>query len=93
MRVKAIDMRLRFMFASLLIVGVSTRVPGQSLEAPGSAGPTLIDRGYSLAGGAGLQVPPPRRLSLFADARMMVGSEAGETLAVAPLRVGVRWRF
>jgi hypothetical protein len=41
-------------------------------------------------GGAGVQVPLRPRISLFADARMMLGSEANELLAVAPVRAGVR---
>ena len=32
-------------------------------------------------------------VSLFADGRMMIGAEAGELLAVAPIRAGVAWRF
>ena len=43
--------------------------------------------------GGGIQVPLRERLILFADARMIVGEEAGELLAAAPLRVGVAWRF
>ena len=43
--------------------------------------------------GGGIHVPLKERVSLFADARMMVGAEAGELLAVAPIRAGVAWRF
>jgi hypothetical protein len=43
--------------------------------------------------GGGIHVPLERRLNLFVDARMMVGAEGGETLAVAPLRAGLAWRF
>jgi hypothetical protein len=43
--------------------------------------------------GGGVQVPLQTGLSLFADGRMMLGSEAGELLAVAPIRAGVAWRF
>ena len=43
--------------------------------------------------GGGLQVPLRPTLSVFADARMMIGDEAGELLAAAPLRAGVRWWF
>ena len=32
-------------------------------------------------------------LGLFADVRMMLGDEANELLAVAPLRAGLSWRF
>jgi hypothetical protein len=43
--------------------------------------------------GGGIHVPLKPRLNLFADARMMLGSEAGELLAVAPIRAGVAVRF
>ena len=43
--------------------------------------------------GGGIHVPLRQQLSLFADARVMVGAEAGELLAVAPLRAGLAWRF
>ena len=43
--------------------------------------------------GGGIHVPLKDRVSLFADGRWMVGAEAGESLAVAPIRVGVAWRF
>ena len=43
--------------------------------------------------GGGIHVPVKERVSIFADGRMMVGSEAGELLAVAPIRAGIAWRF
>jgi hypothetical protein len=43
--------------------------------------------------GGGVHVPVKERVSLFADGRMMIGAEAGELLAVAPIRAGVAWRF
>jgi hypothetical protein len=43
--------------------------------------------------GGGIHVPLKERVSLFADGRMMIGAEAGELLAVAPIRAGVAWRF
>lgn len=43
--------------------------------------------------GGGLHAPVSERLALFGDARFMVGDEAGELLAVAPLRAGLAWRF
>jgi hypothetical protein len=43
--------------------------------------------------GGGIHVPLKARLNLFADARMMLGAEAGELLAVAPIRAGLAWRF
>ena len=43
--------------------------------------------------GGGINVPLTERISFFADGRMMIGEEAGELLAVAPIRAGVGWRF
>ena len=43
--------------------------------------------------GGGIHVPLGQQLSMFADARMIVGAESGESLAVAPLRAGLAWRF
>ena len=43
--------------------------------------------------GGGIHVPLQERFSLFADGRMMIGAEAGELLAVAPIRAGVAFRF
>jgi hypothetical protein len=43
--------------------------------------------------GGGIHVPLGANLAVFADARMMVGDEANELLAVAPLRAGLSWRF
>lgn len=44
--------------------------------------------------GGGIDVPLGDRLSVFADARMTVGTEGYDGIvAVAPLRAGVVWRF
>jgi hypothetical protein len=43
--------------------------------------------------GGGIHVPLKERVSLFADGRMMIGAEAGELLAIVPIRAGVAWRF
>jgi hypothetical protein len=43
--------------------------------------------------GGGIHVPLKAGVSLFADGRMLIGAEAGELLAVAPIRAGVAWRF
>jgi hypothetical protein len=43
--------------------------------------------------GGGLHVPLRGRMSLFADGRMIIGSEASELLAVTPIRAGLAWRF
>ena len=47
----------------------------------------------AIVGGGGLEAPLGRRVVVFADARVQVGGDGGETLALAPLRVGLRWRF
>lgn len=55
--------------------------------------PVTNDATFALAG-AGLSVPLRDRLSLFGDARMMIGAEGVDgMLVVAPVRVGVNWRF
>ena len=43
--------------------------------------------------GGGIQVPVRERLTMFADGRVLIGAEAGETLALAPIRFGIGWRF
>lgn len=43
--------------------------------------------------GGGIHVPLGERISAFGDARMIVGTEAGELLAILPVRVGVAIRF
>jgi hypothetical protein len=43
--------------------------------------------------GGGIHLPLTAQMSVFADARMMVGAEAGELVAVAPLRGGLAWHF
>jgi hypothetical protein len=45
--------------------------------------------------GGGIQVPLKNHVAFFAEARMMlvVGKEADELFAVAPLRAGIAWRF
>lgn len=178
-------MRLTLVVALVLLFGVPAPGRGQSVDVHGSAGPTLVDRGYSVAGGfgwspwsrltltadiertelstrvssdgrgggsvfrggtivlgaAGVRVAlfPPHRLTpyvvagvaagrsrpavnpqfpsvvtndaralfagggveapfgphlgLFVDGRVQIGGDGGETLALAPLRAGLRWRF
>ncbi len=55
--------------------------------------PVTNDAIFGFAG-AGLSIPVGGHLSLFADARMMVGGEGNDgILAIAPLRAGVNWRF
>jgi hypothetical protein len=43
--------------------------------------------------GGGINVPVTERIGIFVDGRMMIGEEAGELLAVAPIRAGIGWRF
>jgi hypothetical protein len=43
--------------------------------------------------GGGVHIPLEGPLDLFADARLILGGEAGELLAVAPLRAGIACRF
>ena len=44
--------------------------------------------------GGGVHVPVGERASVFADARMIFGSEGRNgTLAVAPVRIGMSWTF
>ena len=43
--------------------------------------------------GGGVHVPLRERLSLFGDVRLLAGAEAGETLAIVPVRVGIAWHF
>ena len=43
--------------------------------------------------GGGLHVPLRDRLSVFGDVRMLIGAEAGELLALVPVRAGLAWRF
>jgi hypothetical protein len=47
----------------------------------------------ALALGGGLHVPLRERISLFVDGRILVGSEANEIFALAPIRAGLAWRF
>jgi hypothetical protein len=43
--------------------------------------------------GGGIHIPVGDRLSVFADARLVTGAEAGELLALLPVRGGIAWRF
>lgn len=43
--------------------------------------------------GGGIHVPLSDRLSVFGDARLVTGAEAGELLALVPVRAGLAWRF
>lgn len=47
----------------------------------------------ALAFGGGLDVPLRRQISLFADGRVFIGSEANEIFASMPIRAGLAWRF
>ena len=54
--------------------------------------PVTNDVGAFFFGGA-IHVPLRERISLFGDAGMIVGTEAGELLTILPVRVGLAWRF
>ena len=54
--------------------------------------PVTNDTRFMFVGG-GVHVPLRDRLSVFGDARLLVGAEGGEMLAMAPVRFGVAWRF
>ena len=44
--------------------------------------------------GGGIEVPLDERFAIFADGRMLYGTEGTEgLLAIAPIRAGVSWRF
>jgi hypothetical protein len=43
--------------------------------------------------GGGIDVPVGKRVDFFVDGRLMLGDEAGELLAVLPIRAGFSWRF
>ena len=43
--------------------------------------------------GGGINVPLSESITVIADVRMTIGAEAGELLAVVPLRGGLAWRF
>lgn len=69
-------------------------VSGRSRPNPINASPDPISHdvgAFSLGGG--IQGPFREHASFFADARLTIGSEAGELLAYLPVRAGVRWRF
>jgi hypothetical protein len=50
---------------------------------------------YAPFAGGGVQVPLGQRLLVFADLRftLIVGTEADDLYALAPLRAGLSWRF
>ena len=55
-------MRMSFFLVCVLAFGIVTQARAQSLLVQGSGGPTLMDRGYSVAGGVGWR--PWSRLTL-----------------------------
>ena len=61
---------------------------------PGTGGIRAVTNNVRVAFfGGGIHVLVRERLSVFADARLTLGDEAGELLAMAPLRAGLTWRF
>lgn len=56
--------------------------------------PAPVENGVrAVFGGAGLHVPLGARFALFAEYRLLLVDEANELLALAPLRLGLSWRF
>jgi len=43
--------------------------------------------------GGGIDVPLRDRMNFFSDWRMIIGGEADDLFAIAPLRAGLGWRF
>lgn len=67
---------------------------GRSRPTVNAAFPVPVENHVrAVFGGAGLRVPLGARLALFADARLMLVDEANELFALAPVRVGLTWRF
>ncbi len=67
---------------------------GRSRPAVNRDFPTVVtNEARALVAGIGLSAPLGPRLGLFVDGRLQLGGDGGETLALAPLRAGLRWRF
>lgn len=67
---------------------------GRSRPTVNAAFPNRITNDVrAVFGGAGLAWAVGPRLRVVVDARMLVGDEAHELLALIPLRAGMAWRF
>jgi len=74
-----------------LVAGVAA---GRSHPTVNSRFPDAItNEARAIFAGAGVEIPLGPRLGVYADARMQLGGDGGEVLALAPLRAGLRWRF
>lgn len=74
-----------------LVAGVAA---GRSRPTVNSRFPDAVsNEARALFAGAGVEAPLGPRLGVFADARMQLGGDGGDVLALAPLRAGLRWRF
>ena len=63
---------------------------------PNVAGPFLnprTNRAETIFAGAGIRIPINRQLSLIGEARLMLVDEGTEVSGLAPVRVGVAWKF
>jgi hypothetical protein len=69
-------------------------VAGVSRPTVNSTFPSRVSNDVrALSFGGGVHAPLGNGASLFADARLTIGAEAGELLAQVPLRAGIAWQF
>ena len=70
---------------------------GWGQSEPNVAGPftnPVTNNAQTIFAGGGLRIPINRQVSLIGEARfMLVGENDGDIMGIAPLRVGVAWRF
>jgi hypothetical protein len=53
----------------------------------------VTNNAQTLFAGGGLRIPITRQLSLIGEARFMLVAETSDVAGIAPLRVGLAWRF
>ena len=84
--------RDRFTPYAFIGAGAGTSRPNVNDTFPGPVSSNSVRVFFA---GAGLQAPVGRSISLFADARMMlgVGTDSDELIGAVPIRAGVSWRF
>jgi hypothetical protein len=74
--------------------GLAGVAAGVSRPNVNEAFPTRVTNDvWAIFFGGGLFVPLTDQLNAYVDGRMLVGDEAGELLAVLPIRGGLAWRF
>lgn len=76
-------MRVSVPNACVLVLCAAAPARGQSLVVQGSAGPTLIDRGYSVAGGVGWRPWSRLTLSLHGERIHLASTEQRDDRGVA----------